>query len=378
MRDNMNQGKKVLHLIDSGGFYGAESMLLELVREQRKQGLDAWVGSIGAKTEEIKEIESRLLAEDCPVKVFRMTPGPNLLGAFKILSWAKKQCFHLIHCHGYKDRILVCFIPAFLRRIPIVTTLHGWTSSHVFSKLYLYELLDRYCLRFFRRVFLVNESMKELPALGTLPQCRLVVINNGISLDSKHEPDEEWFQLKESKGDCVYVGSIGRLSPEKGYDLLVKAFAEVDLPDVKCKLIILGDGDERDILKKMVQELGLEEKVVFVGYKSNASSYLSILDIYVNSSRTEGLPMTLLEAMRVNIPIIAPRIESLEKLLDQGLLGELFESGEHSNLADVLSNKITRLDDHTKANRAKAVFESNYTSERMASSYMSEYVDLYT
>jgi len=125
---------KVLHLIDSGGFYGAEAVLIELAKEQRKQNLDAHICSIGTHHDGEKSIETIARSNDIPVHTFRMRAGPNMMGAFKILSFAKNEKFDVLHSHGYKANILFGLMPEFIRQIHMLVTLHGWTSVKPWTK----------------------------------------------------------------------------------------------------------------------------------------------------------------------------------------------------------------------------------------------------
>ena len=129
------------------------------------------------------EIEAR--QRDFPVKTFRMRPGPNFIGAWKILNYAKSIDCHLLHSHGYKGNILFGFIPKKIRHLPLITTLHGWTSSGTtFSRMRLYEMLDSWSLSRMDAVVLVNEGMLAHPRLAGRNNVNFHIVNNGISARS--------------------------------------------------------------------------------------------------------------------------------------------------------------------------------------------------
>ena len=102
---------RVLHIIDSGGMYGAEVMLLNLVEEQIRQGLKPVIASIGDNQTGEKPLEIEAHKRGFPLKIFRMRPGPNFIGAWKILNYAKSIDCNLLHSHGYKGNILFGFLP---------------------------------------------------------------------------------------------------------------------------------------------------------------------------------------------------------------------------------------------------------------------------
>jgi len=148
---------KILHIIDSGGLYGAEIMLLHLIDEQKKLGLKPVLLSIGRKGIAEKPIEIEASKREIEVHKFRMRSGPNIVWAIKILLFAQKNAFDLMHSHGYKGNILFGFMPKPVRKLPLISTLHGWTSTTGFSKMRVYLWLDSLSLRFIDAVVLVNK-----------------------------------------------------------------------------------------------------------------------------------------------------------------------------------------------------------------------------
>ena len=131
-------GLKVLHLIDSGGLYGAEKMLLSLVKEQLKTGLEPMILSAGELDVIEKPIEAEAKRLGLPVIPWRMKPGLNLKESFKILRWAKKNRYDLLHSHGFKFNVLLGIYPERVRKIPMIATLHGYVYAPRFSKLWFY------------------------------------------------------------------------------------------------------------------------------------------------------------------------------------------------------------------------------------------------
>ncbi|MCW8931860.1 MAG: glycosyltransferase [Gammaproteobacteria bacterium] len=363
---------KILHLIDSGGFYGAESVLIELAKEQRKQGFDAQICSIGTKYDNEKAIETICHSEKIPVNIFRMRAGPNILGAFEILSFAKKEKFDILHSHGYKANILFGLMPEFIRQIPFIVTLHGWTSVTSWTKMWLYEKLDAFLLRFRKKIVLVSQAMLFHPNLQSV-KSKCIVIENGISPEvpriTKDAIEQKITSLKQS-GKKI-VGSIGRLSYEKGYDTLIQAFSQCDKMLV---LVIIGDGPMKDELRIIANKKGVGERVHFLGYVSQADQYLSLFDVYVNSSRTEGTPITLLEAMRASISIVARDVGGNRLLLGDGVLGELVEDELPASMARAITDSIST--SHDKVDRAFKSFIENHTVAVMANKYSAAYHSL--
>ncbi len=309
--------------------YGAEVMLLNLVEEQIQQGLQPVIASIGERLIKEKPIETEAEKRGLPLKIFRMRPGLNVLGAKQVLNYCCDEKFDIFHSHGYKCNILLGPLPGFIRKKPMLSTLHGYTSTTGLTKMRVYEWLDVLSLRFVDGVVLVNKGMLQNPKIARLNKKKLFVVDNGIPAVSSpaNHPKSLDPDIVEFCKNGFVIGSIGRYSVEKGFDLLLKAFCLVlnQIPD--AKLLLLGEGGQRKQYEKIIQENNMADKVMLTGYRSDAWQYLDLMDVYVISSLTEGLPITLLEAMRNKTPVIATRVGGIPDVLKDGLGGVLIEPG---------------------------------------------------
>ncbi len=122
------------------------------------------------------------------------------------------------------------------------------------------------------------------------------------------------------------------MSPEKGFDLLIRAVAQLVSHGLDVGLLIAGEGDERLRLQALIDELGLADRVKLLGYCSDTRGLYQALDAYVLSSLREGLPNVLLEAMALEVPVVATRIAGVPRLIEDGLNGVLVEPGDANGL----------------------------------------------
>lgn len=372
---------KVLHIIDSGGLYGAEIMLLNLVAEQVKQGIEPVIASIGEKGIIEKPLETEAIRRGLKIKKIRMISGPNFAGALEILKFAKRNNFSLLHLHGYKGNILLGFIPKKIRKIPIVTTLHGYTSTIEFNKMKVYEWLDQKSLNFIDAVVFVSSAMKTHPKLKKLKNKNIHVIPNGISMSGSNvtkvnnltnqTPDKK---IKEFCSQGFTIGTIGRLSTEKGYRYLIKAVSLLEKRGIHARLIIIGEGPERESLEKLVVQHGLEDKILFTGYREDARNYIPFLNVYIISSLTEGLPITLLETMQARTPIIATKVGGIPDVLSNGQAGILIDSCN----PDAIVQAVIKLYNDKELskqliNKAYHRVIEDFSSKRMAARYSRVY-----
>ena len=348
-------------------------MVLDLMTEQVKKGWKPVLASIGTVRDGEKPIEAEAWCRGLRVKTFRMRSGPNWAGALRVLRFARRERIQLFHCHGYKGNILFGFLPR-KSRPPIISTLHGWTAGKGLSKMRIYEWLDRVSLRFIDAVVLVNKGMVDHPAFKGNRRISPCVVNNGIPQKSPTADVEIDPIINAFCHDRFVIGALGRLSPEKGIHYLIDAFAILQDRNKSARLLLLGDGEQRQLLESKIRKLGLEGRVLMPGYLADAARYLSSISVLAMPSLTEGMPITLLEAMRAGIPIVASKVGGIPHVLMDEKSALLVPPGDPDDLA----HAIGRLYDQPAmgqalAGEARLEFQRRYTSEQMALGYQGIY-----
>jgi len=353
-------------------------MLLNLVDEQRKMGLEPIIASIGTPDTTEKPLESEALRRGVRIEKFRMRPGLNFPGAYKVLRFAWEENVNLLHSHGYKVNILFGLFPGKIRKLPMVTTIHGWTWTGGINRMMVYEWLDSFSLNFIDRIVLVNRAMKEHPRLKGRSRLNMEVVENGIP--TKNELSDAALldgKIVEFCSGGYTVGAIGRLSREKGFDLLLEAVSMLLNNGRDIRLVIMGEGSLRDDLEGRVWKLGLGSRVLMPGYVGNARNYLPFFKMFVISSLTEGLPIALLEAMLAGVPIVSTSVGGVPEVLQHGRAGVLVPASSASDLADGIDKLII---DSSAAMRMSAIGKELvmnwYSTRSMAVKYNSVYEKL--
>jgi glycosyltransferase involved in cell wall biosynthesis len=366
---------KILHVIDSAGIYGAETVVLSLMHEQRAMGLEPRLCSIGHLTVGEKAIETEASRRGFHVEKVRMRNGPNITGALRIIRFAVAEGMQVIHAHGYKADILLGFMPKRVRGVPMVATVHGWTSTKPISRISLYEWLDRQSLKFLEVIILVSESMRPKLKVGGAQGQRIMVINNGLQAwQPNNLPSIDDPEISDFCGEGFTIGSVGRLSPEKGYDVLIKALHALVSKGLDVRLLLIGEGPDRGILETLIDDYSLNEHAFLPGYRENGRDYMSLFDVFVLPSFTEGMPLALLEAMGAGRAIIATSVGAVPDLLEDGRAGLLVEPGDSGALADAISSMYHERDLRDKLSaKAKAAAEIKYSSRKMAEQYQTAY-----
>jgi glycosyltransferase involved in cell wall biosynthesis len=208
----------------------------------------------------------------------------------------------VVHTHGYRADVIGGAV-ARAHRIPTVSTVHGFTGGGIRNR--LYERVQFLALRRADAVIAVSVPLVERLAHNGVPRPKIRCIPNGFAPLVDTATRAAARQGLGIATDALVAGWVGRLSREKGADVMLDALAE---SGPRWHLSIIGEGDEFDHLRQKAETLGISNRVSWHGPVANAGSLLTAFNAFVLSSRTEGTPITLLEAMNAGVPIIATRV----------------------------------------------------------------------
>jgi glycosyltransferase involved in cell wall biosynthesis len=205
------------------------------------------------------------------------------------------------------------------------------------------------------------------------------VVPNGIDLDRFRDPRDTGL-VRQSLGiplDAPVIGTVGRVSEVKRQDLLIRAFRLVlsRVPD--AQLLLVGDGPWMGELRELTADLGLDDRVHFAGYQPRPEPYLQAMDVFALSSRSEGMPLAVLEAWAAGLPVVATRVGGLPELIDDGRTGVLVDFGDEHALAGALCDLIADPEFSRRLGEAgRNRVESLFSLRRMADEYQRHYVEL--
>lgn len=375
---------KILHVIESGGFYGAERVLTELLLGLTALGHDVTLLSFGRKGQEAKPLEEICRARSINVLSIRYGKIKALTVAHWVQTYAAKNGFDIVHSHGYKFNVLFSLMFKRRRMIPVCTTLHGYVVTPTFSKMALYQSLDRYCLKRLDAVFLVSEKMKQIPAVRQLPENRVCVIENGIG---GYHPAGKGKSVEEREAECQVATRLmtfldgrgprlmaaGRLAAEKGFDFLIEAMVTLVDTEPDTVLVIFGSGEEETRLKDKIRDKKLGGNIMLCGFVDALTDYYHYFDLFVMPSLTEGTPMALLEAMQAKIACVATKVGGIPHVLDQGQAGWLVEPENTSQLACAIQDSWVNEARENKIARASERITAHFHYLRMTKNYLSQY-----
>ncbi|MFJ2280974.1 glycosyltransferase family 4 protein [Pseudomonas sp. NPDC087803] len=309
----------IIHLLSSGGFYGAERMLLDHCLATPGQHQVLFLDAPPALIARFREA-----GVDC-----RGCAGPGEL--LRHLR-ARRSEQPLINTHNFKG-LLFGWVAATLLRLPLVITQHGFTPRSRKQKFYTWLSLQLCRTASVDRVVCVAESIAVLHRQASVRAEKLQVIPNGlpaaVALVSNVDR-QRWL-----------AGYVGRLSSEKGPDLFLDALIPLCHQHPQLDAVMLGDGPEREALQTRIDAAGLTQRIRLPGYQTAMQPWWQQLDALVISSRTEGTPMILLEAMQAGVPVVAFAVGGIPDVLEHRHNGLLVTPADSADLARQLDNLLS-------------------------------------
>jgi glycosyltransferase involved in cell wall biosynthesis len=294
--------------------------------------------------------------------------GPLDLGVIpRMLTICRRERVSIWHGHDYKSNALGLLLRRFWP-MKLITTVHGWV--HHTSRTPLYYWLDRLCLPRYDLVLCVAQDLHQrCLEVGVAPE-RCVLIENAIDTDQfrRHMDITEGKHRLGLPPERFLVGAVGRLSAEKGFDVLIRAVDRLIRAGNNLGLVIVGEGSEDARLRTLIAELGCGDRIHLLGYRKDVAAIYEALDVFALSSHREGLPNVLLEAMAFAVPVVATRIAGIPALVRNDENGLLVEAGDVDGLAASLSRLHADAALRTRLGRsARATIEARYSfRERMA------------
>ena len=328
----------VVHLMASPFFGGPEKQMLGLARHLPKEVESTFLsfaerGLAQVFIDEVRQhgFQGSLLTHNTP----------RFLACIREIATELTRLKADVLCtSGYKPDILG-WRAARRVGIPIVSVSHGWTAAT--WKVRCYEALDRWVLRRLDKVISVSHAQAEKVRRAGVPNSKIVVIHNAVAEEAFVERDTSrrnetmrWFRTPPR----WIIGAAGRLSPEKGFGVLIDAAARVlkDRPD--AGFVLFGDGPLRTDLQRQVAERGIGDRFVFAGFHKDLSRFLPNLDLAVMSSFTEGLPVILLETGAAGVPCVATSVGGIPEVIDDGQTGFLVPAGDAAALAERITQML--------------------------------------
>ncbi len=310
-----------------------------------------------------------------------INPPKDALAGHQLCQLMRRGRYDVVHINSTKAGI-VGLEAARRARVPVrVFTAHGFRSTLLGTSWQrsFWTWMERRYLRPAHRVIAVSHyEREECLRRGILDPGRIVTIHNGISLarvDAGARVGRQRAELGLNADDLV-VGTVARLDAAKGMQWWIRAAAVAAAQHPRARFVVIGEGPELHALRSLASELGLGERVIWVGRRTGVE-YLPLFDVFMLTSLYEGLSIALLEAMAAGLPVVATRVGGNPELIADGETGLLAPSRDVSALGHAL-NSLLADEPRRRAmgERARVRVERKFTEEQMVERVAALYAEL--
>jgi glycosyltransferase involved in cell wall biosynthesis len=353
---------KIAHIVDSMEIGGAETGVSQMCRLQREQGHSPRVYAI---------LTLGPLGEQMRKEGFTVQPnvGRHLSDATRnFYHIFKESSFDVVHLHNPTPTVYAA-LAARMAGVPsIISTRHSLVAP---PRRLVVELKYAFAARFCDwTVGICDATTNNMKEIRTAPARKIARVYNGV-VPLQRAAREVW--PPKAGFTLVYVG---RLEPVKNHALLLRAFHAALLSMPNLRLWMVGDGSERKMLESMVSELGITSQVTFWGQQLDVAPFFSAADAFIMSSKSEGLPMSLLQAYSLGVPAIVTDVGGMAEVVRIAQAGLAVSATDPAEMASAILRMATNDTERAlfSAN-AEVAFHSRFTLETMVSAYMDLYRD---
>jgi glycosyltransferase involved in cell wall biosynthesis len=360
---------RILHIIESLELGGAEKVVVTLANAmaQRHEVSVCCARRIGDLAKE--------LSPTIPVYCLRGRNGNDYRLPFRLTALARRERFDIIHSHNWSLFVEAAVAGAWSKTPALVHTVHGAYLAHrptltgALKRSVRHHLERRMAHRFRRVATVSNEIARYVLQEVGLPADKVVTVHNGIA-DTPALPGRP----KAGTGQGVTFITTGRLALVKNHSLLLRAFGLVVRSDPRARLVIVGDGPEREALAALTQGLELGSAVSFLGFRTDVRQQLAQADVFVLTSRYEGISIALLEAMQTGLPAVTTRVGGLPEMIVDGVTGLLVEPDDAEGIAAAMLRLAASPELRSQmGQRGRALQASQFSLRAMVERYLQIY-----
>ena len=326
---------RVLHVVESLDRGGLERVVCDLAIEQQRRGHFVEVVCLFTAG----EFSSDLKAAGLNVLVTGKQPGLDLKAMGRMRAVVRDGRHELVHTHNPVANYYACMaMPLSWNKWPIINTRHNMGARDPAD---LRERLFRWSIMRTAKVAMVSPQVsRKFVDSGVVPEAKAAVVMNGIPID-RYVPatDEARASARRTLGvpaEAHVVGSVGRLAGVKNHALLLAAAAPLCHADPALRIVLIGEGDVREALKRQALDLGIADRLLMPGERADIAQVLPAFDVFAMPSISEGHSIALLEAACTGLPSVATEVGGNPEIVQHGRTGLLVPSQDEEALRGAL------------------------------------------
>ena len=360
----------VLHLIDTTGPGGAETIFVQLADKMREKGWNSVVVIRGEGW-----VNDELMKRGLTPIILDAKGSFNIRFLWRLIQLVRQHKVALIHSHLLGSNVYAALV-GLLTFCPVVATYHGMVDISPNER---FKVIKHWAMRWgIKRYVSVSKSLAaSIFEKGLLNPKKTSVVYNGIDTAKYGKNDSNTIrQQLDLDDEAILVGSLGNVRPAKAYDVLIEAVPQVLATNPNVHFIIAGDPKKSlmQVLDKRMAQLSIGENVHFIGFQRDCAAMLGQMDLFLLSSSSEGFSISTIEAMATGLPVIVTKCGGPEEIITHGQNGWLVETNNTKAISEGLG--VVLNDDelqHYLAKNAKQHVESIFSSDVMMGEYNKVY-----
>ena len=347
---------RILHIVATGTLSGAEKVVSDICTNLNPEKLDIITVVAG---EELQNYYSSKGLKSTIIDISKL----NIFEIQKLRKLIKFEKVDIIHAHDVKASVASALAVRGLN-VPVISHLHGnylWLESNYIMKFIDAHFRKKYCLS-----IACSDQVEQYYKANNynFDYNKMIVMGNAFNFQEFNKiklQDKEEFKKKNGIPQHKYIfGYVGRLIKLKGVDIIIKSFEKLSKKNSEAILIIVGEGEEKDHLIKLVDRLSLQDKVILMGYRWEIYDFMNIFDAFVVASEIEGLPMVILEAMAMEKLIISTPVGGIPEVIKHGVTGLLIKERNEEALLESLEYAYNNRNiSQSLGNEARKFLENN-------------------
>lgn len=356
---------KIIYLITRSDVMGGASIhLLDLAAGAKALGHDVviGVGNANPSKQSLFQERAALMGLECyGIKslVREISPVKDISCYLELRAFLKAHSPDIVHVHSSKAGIIGRLAARSLS-LPVVFTVHGWAFTEGVSskRRFLYRWIERIMSRFASMIITVSDYDRKLAIDNKVsdPE-RMITVHNGM-------PESHEHAVLELHPPLLKLIMVARFEKPKNQASVLRAVAS--LKPENWSLELVGDGPELQENKKLAEQLNIQDRVFFPGACTQIAHRLANADVFILASDWEGLPLTILEAMRAGLPVVASNVGGVSEAVINNVTGLLVERGDDAGLTKAIARLMASPETRVQMGaEARSKFESEFTFDLM-------------
>ena len=330
---NQNFRKKILMVVGSNKLNGTERYAVDIAKKLPKEKFDVWVAipETGYLSEVLIENE---------IKEFNYKNGISdkftLKGSWELFKFIRKNKINIVHANS---GVIPCIIAKLLTVGLILETKHGlFFTEEELKKLSLrkkiHEKMKQYFVDYF--IAISHNDKERMIKYFQITENKIIVIYNGVDIDRLSEYRKKKQEIGILNNSDLKFGNIGRLTYQKAQEKLIHAVSNFKSLKENFKILIIGNGEDRQMLQDLIMDKGLTDRISLINYSKDIYQYYLKLDGLILTSRYEGIPYVMMEAMVLGIPVITTDVGGIGNIIKNGINGIIIDANKNDEIENAM------------------------------------------